>query len=94
MAEIIVSPAQLRQVSGQFRQESQNSRDLIQRLDTSLNSMQAEFQGMTSRSFYSNFQASKTNMNQFVQLLEQVAQEMDAIAQRFEAADQAGVTRA
>jgi len=88
MARIKITPDQVRQVGGQFKQASQQSQEMVGRLQSTMNSMEGEWEGLTKERFYQEFQQWRTSMNQFVELLNNIGQQLDAIAARFEAADQ------
>lgn len=89
MARIKVTPEQVHEVANQFKQASQQSQDMVSRLQSTMNSLQPEWEGMTQQRFYGEYEQWKTSMNQFVQLLQSIGQQLDAIADRFAAADQA-----
>ena len=89
MVRIRVTPEQVRQVSGQFKQASNESQQLVSRLQQAVNGLQGEWEGMTKERFYSDFQQWQTSMRNFVELLNSISQQLDAIAARFEAADKA-----
>jgi len=88
MARIKITPDQVRQVGNQFKQASQQSNEMVSRLQNTMNSMEPEWGGLTKERFYQEFQQWRTSMNQFVELLNGIGQQLDAIAARFEAADQ------
>ncbi len=90
MARIRVSPEQVRQVSSQFKQSSQQSQEIVNRLQNQITGLQGEWEGMSKEKFYGDFQTWQTNMRQFVELLNQISQQLDAIAARFEQADRPG----
>lgn len=86
---IRITPEQVRQAGNQFRQGSDQSRDILSRLRTTVNNLQAEWEGMTKERFYGEYQRWEQSMTQFVELLQSIGQQLDAIATRFEQADQA-----
>ena len=88
MARIKITPDQVRQVGSQFKQASQQSQDMVNRLQNTINGMEPEWEGLTKERFYQEFQQWRTSMTQFVELLNNIGQQLDAIAARFEAADQ------
>ena len=89
MARIKITPDQVRQVGNQFKQASQQSNDMVSKLQSTMSGMEGEWEGLTKQRFYQEFQQWRTSMNQFVELLNGIGQQLDAIAARFEAADQA-----
>jgi len=88
MARIRISPEQVRQVGSQFKQSSQQSQEMVTRLQNTINGIMPEWEGLTRERFYQDFQQWQTSMRQFVDLLNSIGQQLDAIAARFEAADQ------
>jgi WXG100 family type VII secretion target len=60
---------------------------MVARLTQQMNSMQPEWEGMSSQKFYTDFQQWKGTMTQFVTLLNEIGGQLDAIATRFEQAD-------
>lgn len=88
MARIKITPDQIHQVANQFKQASQQSQDMVGRLQSTMSSVQPEWEGMTQQRFYGEYEQWKTSMGQFVQLLSSIGQQLDAIADRFAAADQ------
>lgn len=89
MARIKVTPEQVHEVANQFKQASQQSQEIVNRLQSTMSSLQPEWEGMTQQRFYGEYEQWRNSMNQFVQLLQSIAQQLDAIADRFAAADQA-----
>ena len=88
MARIRITPDQVRQVGSQFKQASQQSNEMVGRLQSTMSGMEGEWEGLTKERFYQEFQQWRTSMNQFVELLNGIGQQLDSIAARFEAADQ------
>jgi WXG100 family type VII secretion target len=88
MPRIRITPEQVRQVAGQFAQAASQSQDMVARLTNAVNSMQPEWEGMTSQRFYSDFQQWSQQMTRFVELLNSINQQLNQIADRFAAADQ------
>jgi WXG100 family type VII secretion target len=75
-------------VAGQFAQAASQSQDMVTRLTNAVNSMQPEWEGMTSQRFYSDFQQWSQQMTRFVELLNSISRQLNQIADRFAAADQ------
>ncbi len=88
MARIRITPEQVRQVAGQFAQAANQSQEMVTRLTNAVNSMQPEWEGMTSQRFYSDFQQWSGQMTRFVELLNSISTQLNQIADRFAAADQ------
>lgn len=88
MARIKITPEQVRQVAQQFAQSSSQSGEMVSRLTNAINSMQPEWEGMTSQRFYSDFQQWSAQMKQFTELLNSINNQLVQIAERFASADQ------
>ncbi|MFN3761978.1 MAG: WXG100 family type VII secretion target [Anaerolineae bacterium] len=88
MARIRITPEQVRQVAGQFAQAANQSQEMVTRLTNAVNSMQPEWEGMTSQRFYGDFQQWSGQMTRFVELLNSISTQLNQIADRFAAADQ------
>jgi len=90
MSQIRISPDQVRQMSGQFKQASQQSQQIMSNLQNTVNSMQGDWEGMTQQRFYQEFEQWKASMTQYSQLLDNIGQQLDAIAARFQQIDTGG----
>ena len=88
MARIKITPGQVRNVANQFRQASHESSDIVNRLNSALGQLEPEWEGITKQRFWSEYQAWRNSMQQFIRLLESIGQQLDAIAARFASADQ------
>jgi WXG100 family type VII secretion target len=77
----------VRQVSAQFKQASQQSSEMVTRLQQTVSNMQSEWEGMTQQRFFQEFTQWQTSMRQFVELLNGIGTQLDAIAQKFETVD-------
>lgn len=86
---IRITPDQVRTVASQFKQASDQSQEMVNRLTGSLRSMESEWEGMTKERFYGGFQEWQSHMTRFVSLLAEINTAMNAIADRFQAADEA-----
>ena len=87
MARIVIAPERVRDVSNQFRQSGQQAQEIINRLESTLNTLYSEWEGMSEQRFMNDYNASKSIMQKFTELMEKVAQELNGIAERFAAAD-------
>lgn len=87
MARIKITPEQVRAVATQFRQSSEMSQDMVNKLNTSMRGLEPDWEGMTKERFYMQFQDWQSKMSQFVVLLNDINQQLVVISQRFEQAD-------
>lgn len=83
MGRIKITPEQVRAVAATFKQKSAESTQMIQQLDGQVTGMQPDFEGMTSQRFYSDYQDWRSKMQQFTQLLDGIALQLEQIADRF-----------
>lgn len=88
MARITVTPEQVHEVAGKFEAASQQSQEMVNSLQGTMNQLDPEWEGMTAQRFYQEYQQWHQSMTQFVEMLNQIGQELHAIAERFAAADQ------
>ncbi len=84
---IKISPDQVRAVAQQFRAASQESEEMVLRLNTTIRALEPDWEGMTKEHFYHQFTEWKTRMTQFVGLLDEINRQLVAIAAKFEEAD-------
>jgi len=87
MARIHIDPQQVRSVASTFKQKSQESQQMISQLENQINSMQAEWEGMSAQKFYGDFEQWRSSMKQFTQILDGIGQQLDQIATRLATAD-------
>lgn len=87
MARIKITPEQVKQVAGQFAQAANQSQEMVSRLTNAVNSMQPDFEGMTSQRFYADFQQWSAQMTRFVELLNGISTQLNQIADRFATID-------
>lgn len=88
MAKILVTPEEMDNVAKQFTSGAQQSQELASKLNSTIQSMQGQWEGMTQNRFFQRFEADKKSMDQYVEMLNAVATELNDIAQRFRLADQ------
>ncbi|MGA8941223.1 MAG: WXG100 family type VII secretion target [Thermoactinomyces sp.] len=86
---IQIDPSQLEAIAKEFQAKRQESEQIIQTLNSRIQSLEGQWQGMTQRRFFTDFQEAKKNMDNFTMLLENIATALNQIAQKFRQADQA-----
>ena len=87
-ARIKVTPEQLRSIAGIFKAKSQESQAMCQELQNQASSLEAGWQGITQQRFYSEFVSWSQTMTRFVGLLQNIALELEKVAQQIEQTDQ------
>lgn len=89
MAETIkVNPEQLRELSQQFKACSEQNTAMANKLKTLVDGMEGEWKGVSQERFYESFKDAHTKFEQVTQLLNDVAAELGAIAERFRVVDE------
>ncbi|MDR0268490.1 WXG100 family type VII secretion target [Paenibacillus sp.] len=88
MARILITPEEIDKVSSLFNQGSQQSRELASKLNSAIQSMQGQWDGMTQQRFFQRYETDKKNMETYITMLNEVSQELSKISERFRAADQ------
>jgi len=87
MARIIADPDELRQVATQFQQASADSHGMVQQLSGRIQTLDANWDGLSNQKFMADFDTWQLGMRQYVTLLDEINQHLLALAQRFEDAD-------
>ncbi|BFH60155.1 WXG100 family type VII secretion target [Paenibacillus azoreducens] len=90
MARILITPEEIDKASSLFKTTSQQSRELVNKLNSTIQSMQGQWDGMTQQRFFQRYETDKKNMETYITMLNDVSQELAKIAERFRAADQQG----
>lgn len=85
---IRISPDQVRNVANQFRQKGSESTSMANQLQSAVNSMEAEWEGMAKQRFYNDFTEWKQQMQRYSELLNNIGAELDKIATTLENTDQ------
>lgn len=90
MSRILITPEELDRIASQFRNGANSSKDLSDRLNSAIQSMQGQWDGMTQQRFFQRYETDKKNMLTYIQMLTDVSTELKNIADRFRQADQQG----
>ncbi len=88
MVSIVVAPERLEQVAGVFEQKRDDTSAMIHSLKSTMDSLNAEWDGVAQNKFYAEWDAMIPKMNQFTNLLDEIAGELRRIAQVFREADE------
>ncbi|MCK6255345.1 WXG100 family type VII secretion target [Fictibacillus sp. WQ 8-8] len=84
---ILVTPEELEGIASKFRTGSENSRTQTQQLYQALQSLEGKWDGATKKRFFDQFEQSRRHMEAYVQLLDNIDQELRQIATRFRTVD-------
>lgn len=87
MGEVMIAPEELRDVAEKFRTASKNSLKVTKGLEEAMTDLQSKWQGLSQQVFYRDYVEWHEHLVGFVPVLENIAKEIEAIAERFDAAD-------
>lgn len=85
---ILITPEQLEQVSTQFAQSGQQSREIVDRLSRSILEMESQWEGMTRERFYGDYQQARATMNKYLECLETISTDLKQISVKFRTTDE------
>ncbi|ANS75337.1 type VII secretion protein EsxA [Paenibacillus yonginensis] len=88
MARILITPEEMDNVAKQFSSAADQSRDMASKLNSTIQSMQGQWEGMTQQKFFQRYETDKKNMDTYINMLKDVSTELNKIAERFRTADQ------
>ena len=88
MATIRISPDQVRNVANQFKQKSSESSSMASQLQSAVNGLEAEWEGLAKQRFYGDFTQWHQQMQKYAELLNSIGSELDRIATTLETTDQ------
>jgi WXG100 family type VII secretion target len=88
---IKITPDQVRAVAAQFKQSSDQSQDMVNKLTAQVKGMEPDWDGVTKTQFYQQFVEWQTRMREFVVLLDGINKQLTGIANNFEEVDQRAI---
>jgi len=88
MARILITPDQVDDVARQFEQAAEESNNMVSRLQSTMGTLDAEWDGVAQQRFYQDWQQWHGDMLRYGELLQNIAQQLHAVAARFRAADE------
>ncbi|MCK6078282.1 MULTISPECIES: WXG100 family type VII secretion target [Paenibacillus] len=89
MAKIRITPEEMDQASNKFKDAHQQSAQLNQQLNSLMQTMHGEWEGMQSQGFYQRYDQHKKTMESYIEMLDIVSQNLQTIADNFRRADEA-----
>lgn len=87
MATIRITPEEIRGAASQFKASHDEAQTMIQKLSTTVDGLNANWDGIASNRFYQNFELWRGRMAEFTGLLDEINHALVEIAERFEQAD-------
>ncbi len=86
--QIRITPEEMEQVAAKFKSNADQVDQVINNLNSTMEGLLANWEGVTKNSFYSEFQDQKRYMSEFVALLNRINDDLKVIAGNFRQADQ------
>ena len=88
MTQIVVSPERLEAVAQTFDAKKSETENIIASLRSTMSNLDAEWDGVAQNKFYAEWNEMIPKMNQFTELLGEIASELRRIAQVFRETDE------
>lgn len=86
--QIRITPQEMEEVANTFQSGAEQCQDVIDRLNSTMDGLLNNWEGVTQKAYYQEFQEQKQNMTNFVSLLNLIHDDLVTIAGRFREADQ------
>jgi len=87
MSDLIIQPEELHKSALAFRKASKETLTILKKLDATTSDLENKWSGVTQQTFYKQYRELHQYMEGFAAIMTNVAQEMQAMADRFEKAD-------
>jgi len=91
MTKIVVSPERLESVARTFDGKKSETENVVSTLRSTMDGLDSEWDGVAQNKFYAEWNEMIPKMNQFTDLLGEIASELRRIAQVFREADERAV---
>ena len=88
MTQIVVSPERLESVASTFESKKAETENMISALRSTMDSLDADWDGVAQHKFYNEWNEMLPKMNQFTELLGELSTELRRIAQVFRETDE------
>lgn len=86
---ITITPQELRTSATTFRAKSDEIVSILKELMTEVNNLESTWDGAAQDTFFQQYNDLQTPLNQFPEILEGIAGQLDAVAQTLEETDSA-----
>ncbi len=87
MADFEMTPGELRDAATFFSAKSEDMKSIINTLTQEVDNLDAGWDGAAQDAFFASYNEYKEPMNQFPQLLDQIAEQLKMLAENFEGLD-------
>ena len=91
MTKIVVSPERLESVARTFDGKKSETENVVSTLRSTMDGLDSEWDGVAQNKFYAEWNEMIPKMDQFTNLLGEIASELRRIAQVFREADERAV---
>ncbi|MBN1872644.1 MAG: WXG100 family type VII secretion target [Anaerolineae bacterium] len=88
MVEITVAPERLESVARTFDAKKNDTESMISTLRSTMNDLNSDWDGVAQNKFYAEWDEMLPKMNQFTDLLGEIASELRRIAREFRELDE------
>lgn len=88
MAQLRVTPDQLRSRASEYRAQGNEVESVISKLDSLINALESEWEGVSASKYIAQYQDLRPSFVSMQQLITELASSLDQQANKFEAADQ------
>lgn len=89
MAKIRITPEEMEIASNKFRDAYQQTSQLNQQLNSLMQTMHGEWEGMQSQGFYVQYEQHQKTMGSYIEMLDLVSKNLHTIGENFRLADEA-----
>ena len=87
MAQLRVTPEQLRSRATEYRAQGEQVQEVITKLDSLINTLESEWEGVSASRYISQYSDLRPSFVSMQQLITELASALDQEANKFEAAD-------
>lgn len=86
---ITITPQELETSATNFNTKADEIRDILQFLQTEVNNLESTWDGAAQDQFFASFSEMQTTLNQFPEVLDGIAAQLNAVAQTLTETDEA-----
>ena len=87
MAQLRVTPEQLRARANEYRNQSQAMEEITQKLDNLINALESEWEGVSAQRYHEQYMDLRPSFVSMTELIADLASQLDKKAADYEAVD-------
>ncbi len=87
MSELLLEPDELRKAAGTFNESKNSLAELTKKLDETTKALETKWVGVSQEVFFKQYKELRQYLEGFGLILGNISREMEAMADRFEQAD-------